>query len=273
MNPLARTARYLTSSALPGLTIGAGIGAAAAQTREGESRGSAMVRGAIRGGAAGAAVGGAGRAFRDTRLLNPALSAAQAVPATAGRIAQGVTNFGRRQAHGFTGKYNPDAIGMAGKVTANKKIVLSDLRTADEARHLTGDAAQRRVAAGTREVAGHARDGEIGQRFQDAGITSLPGAVRALRDPGRRNLALNAMGRSMVQGGPALTLGLPVAAAAPGLARGDERAYGGQSTGQKVKGLARNIAMGGVTGGLPVIPQIVAGGALDYGVSRLSGER
>lgn len=274
MNP-TQVVRYLTSSPMRGAALGAGIGAAsrAVQTpAEGQSRGGAMLQGAVRGAALGGLASGAGRAYRDTRLLRPELGAAAAVPATARRVGTEIANFGRRQVHGFTGHYNPDAIGMGGNAAAGKQVDLLKRRAMDEVRH-NPNRAEELLGTAQREITDTLAKGRKEQSLQDAGITSVRGIVRAMRDPNQRSTALRAMGSTLTSGagpgGAAMALGVPVAMAAPSLARGDESAVGGQTVGQKVKGLGAGMLAGAAVGGLPLIPQIVAGGALDAGAKRL----
>lgn len=230
-----------------------------------------MVGGALRGAALGGAAGGLGRTFRDARLLNPSLSTGGAVAATAGRVGTGIANFAKRQVHGVTGHMDADAIGMAGNAASASKVKLLNARVMDEARAAPGKAKQL-LADHAGAVKSELASGARSQKLQDAGITSLRGIASAMRDPARRSGALRAMGSTVTSGGgpggAALAIGAPVALSAPSLARGDESATGGLTVGQKVKGLGAGIAAGAAVGGLPVIPQMLAGGVLDSAARR-----
>lgn len=234
------------------------------------------VQGAARGGLMGAAAGGLARGYRDTRLLSPELGAAAAVPATARRIGAGITNFGKRQVHGFTGKFDPDAIGMQGNTAAGAKAKLLNRRALDEIKH-NPEQATALLGANQKEIETTLASGRQGQALRAAGVTNLKDMVGALRDPSRRGGALHAMGTTLTSGGgpggAALALGAPLAMSAPTLLRGDESAHGGATLGQKVRGVGLNVAAGGLTGGLPILPQMVVGGAFDAGTRRLSGSK
>lgn len=276
MNPL-QIARYMTQSPLRGAAIGAGVGAASAAVQKNEdgSRKS-LLRGAVRGAAVGGVASGLGRAYRDTRLLNPGASAVGAVGQTASRIGTGIANFGRRQLHGFTGRGNADAIGMHGVAHSGKKIDLLQRRLADDIKHAPqAEGALRKSFEA--EAAGLRRSGEQAQQLRDAGLSTIPGAAKALWNPESRGSALRAMGRTMAggagAGGLALSVGLPVALQAPSLLKGDESATGGPTLKRKMLGLGGSMAAGAMTAGLPIVPQIVAGSALDYGAQKLTQPR
>lgn len=276
MNPI-QVARYLTQSPLRGAAIGAGAGAAAAAVQKNEdgSRKS-LLRGAVHGAAVGGALSGAGRAYRDTRLLNPGASALGAVGLTAQRAGTGVANFARRQVHGFTGHYNSDAIGMNGLARARQKVDLLKRRLDDDIAHSPGSADKLRAAFKGEAAAVH-QTGAQAQKLTDAGLSTIPGAAKALWQPGSRGKALRAMGNTLSGGGGAkglaLSVGLPVALQAKSLARGDETETGGPSMKRKLVGLGSSIGIGALTAGLPIVPQLVAGTALDYGAQRLTQPR
>jgi hypothetical protein len=256
--------------------MGAGVGAAAGGLRtpaEGDSRLRGMASGALRGAALGGAAGALGRGMRDTRLLSSTpLSAAQTVTGTAKRMGEGLANFGRRQVHGLTGAGNHDAIGMAGNATSARKAGLLEKRMKDELAHARTPTARARIEQqGQASMLAERTEGARSQVLADAGVTNLPGMARALTDKNKRGLALRAMGRSMVDGPGGLigSVGVPTALALPGIMKGDERATGGLSTGQKVRNYGVNLATGAALGGLPMIPQMVAGTAVDAGLRRL----
>jgi hypothetical protein len=276
MNPL-QIVRYMTQSPLRGAAIGGAAGAASAAVQKNEdgSRKS-LLRGAVRGAAVGGALAGAGRAYRDTRLLRPELGAVQAAGATVQRAGKGLADFGRRQVHGFTGAHNPDAIGMHGLAHSKQKIDLLQRRLADDIKHAPTQAPALREAF-QQEAAALERSGASAQKIRDAGLQSIPSAAKALADPALRGKALRAMGTTVAGGGGkaglALGVGLPVAMQAPSLMRGDESDTGGASMKRKLVALGGSIGAGALTAGLPIIPQLVAGTAIDTGVQKLTQPR
>lgn len=278
MTPGVMAARFLAASpSRSGALLGAGVGAAVGGLRAdaGENRAQAAWHGALRGGALGAVAGTANRVYRDARLLDPSLRGQAAIGASFRRVGQGVKNFGRRQLYGLTGVGDPDAIGMAGKATAARRAQLLEARMHDEVRRApraAGGAIRERAA---REIANVRDAGAKSQALQDAGVTSLPGIAKALATKGRRVGALKAMGRSVADGpgGLAWAAGVPLAVSAPSLMKGDETAAGGLSTRRKLLNLGTSIGTGVAFGGLPLVPQMVAGVGTDLALNRLGTRR
>lgn len=283
LDAVSRAARWVTHSPGRGAALGAGLGAAhgAVQNRDQGLAGATAgaLRGGLRGGLVGGAAAGLGRAYRDTRLLDPSMSAAQAVGGTAKRLGQGVKNFGKRQAHGFTGAYADQAgeIGLRSTAAATKKIDLLKRRAADELQYgNNSDARQWQTYAKYVERAADAKEwGQQGDKAMAAGITSIPGVARGLaRAPVN---TVKALGRDMIGGGgnklmgATTALGVPLAIAAPDLARGDETAQGGRSLKQKLVGVGSGLAGGFLTAGMPVLPNIVGGIAVDAVANKTLG--
>jgi hypothetical protein len=234
------------------------------------------LKGGLRGAAVGAGASALGRGYSDTRLLNPTLSATQAVGATAKRIGEGVKRFGQRQLHGFTGAYadKPGQIGLRSTQEAKNRIDLLMKRKADLAsRGELTDKTREAIASKIRELREWGREGDQALK---AGITNLPGIVKGLATkPGQ---TVKAMGREItggagVLGGGALAVGAPVAIAVPDLARGDESASGGRTMRQKLVNLGSNVAGGAAVAGLPLVPQIAGGVAIDELANRTLGRR
>lgn len=259
---LRSMARFATESAGHGALVGGGLGAALGAYRD-RSQGGSGWRGALAGGVAGAglgaAAGGLGRAYRDTKLLNPALSNAQAVGATGSRMAEGLKRFGRRQVHGFTGRYadQPGAMGM-GNARAYERANLEYLRFKDLAQHAKpGELAAKAPDAAARIKHIYA-EGSRSQGMLNAGITNLPGIAKALTGPNRGQTAKQlwhaATGGSRL--GTTAAVGIPAAAGALDLARGDESSKGGLTKMQKVRNLGVTTGAGLLTGGLPILPQL-----------------
>jgi hypothetical protein len=277
MGGLVRAARWLSDSPSRTALITGAAGAAHGAYRERQEGGSG-VGGALRGGAQGAALGGAaagvGRAYRDTRLLNPTLGAGQAITATAQRMGQGVKRFGQRQWHGLTGAYatQPGEIGLRSGATAKQKIHLERLRLEDR---LRGASPEQRLRLHEKSMGRRGalrEEGQRGDRALAAGVTSLPGIARGIVTQPKataRALWQEAGGGSPL--GAALMFGVPTALAAPDLLRGDESATGGRTKTQKVLGLGATLATGAAIGGLPIIPQTLAGVGLDTVGQRLVG--
>jgi hypothetical protein len=271
---LTRAARWLTDSPARTALVGAGVGAAqGALTAGDEGVGSAALRGGLRGAAVGGAAGGLGRAYRDTRLLNPALSGGAAVGETAKRLGESVKRFGQRQLHGLTGAYTDDAarIGLRSTGEAERRMHLEILRAGDKNRH--GELSDKAI----KKLVNRHRDlrewGQTGDAALNAGITSLPGVAKGLAT--KPVTTAKALGRNMLDGGgtggAAMALGVPLAIAAPDLARGDESVVGGRSMRQKIVGAGSGIAGGVLTAGMPLVPNLVGGVAVDAAASRILG--
>jgi hypothetical protein len=281
MGLLRRAARFVTDSSGRGALVGAGVGAASGAVKakaEGGDAGDA-VRGAIVGGLGGAALGGvaggAGRAYRDTRLLDPALTATSAIGATAKRMGQGVSNFGRRQLHGVTGAYSdrPGEIGLRSSGTAAKKVDLAERRLQDR---LVGSRSPQQSLDLHKKFQQEKKhlleEGQRGDSYLKAGITSLPGLAKGLATAPKKTVkALWNEATSGSRLGVAASTGLPLALAAPGLAAGDESAQGGLSVRQKMTRLGTGLAGGLLTGGLPIVPQMATGLAIDLAGDRAAG--
>lgn len=232
--------------------------------------------GAVAGGLAGGAVGGFGRGMLDTRLLaGKPLTDMQAAGGTLRRMGTGLTNFAKRQVHGVTGHFDPNEIGMAGNRTSATRVELLNKRKAHELSRAAPKAHAGIEEQYGKEIAGELKSGRESQRLQDAGVQSLHGIGKALATPGRRGEAFKAMGRSLVygSGGPTMALAAPALMYGPSLARGDETDIGGQSVGQKVRGLGFNLASGAALGGLPIMTQMVAGTGIDAAARRLGSLR
>jgi hypothetical protein len=276
MPVLRRAARLFTNDPIHGALAGAGvgIGSGLVAPAQGESR----VQSALRRGVVGAGIGGGasavGRTYRDARLLDPTLSASAAVGATAKRIGQGAKRFAKRQIHGFTGAYADEAgeIGLRGTAEAKRKLHLHAVRNADKVRHgeMTGTRAVKDFTAKKKELADW---GRAGDEALAAGITSLPGTVKGLATAPVKTL--KAVGRDVASGGRLGTVmaGAPVVVALPELARGDESATGGRSMRQKLVGVGSGIVGGALTQGVPILPQQIAGAAMDAGARRLARPR
>lgn len=268
-NAGARLFRTLASSANRGALTGAALGGASglvAAPQEGDTRLHQAMRRAVIGGAAGGLAGAAGRASIDYRLLHPEAGIAQTAGGVARLTGKAVQNFGKRQVHGLTGAHGdaPHLIGLDSSQTAGKRLHLADLRAADKMRLApAGEHAKIRSEL-VRKKQDIARIGIEGDQKLRAGLTNLPGIARGLAnapvDTGK------AMWHAATGGGAeakALALGLPTAAALPSLMRGDESAEGGPSMGHKVRALGANVAGGIATAGLPILPQVGSGLAID----------
>lgn len=274
---LATAARFLATSPMRTAAIGAGIGAAARGMQaptDGRTRIQNMMSGAWRGGVAGGAVGLAGRGMLDTRLLHKGpqpLSAVGTVTGTLRRAGQGLSNFGKRQIHGVTGHFDPNEIGMSGVEASRQKARLLELRARDQIAHAPAARHAALREAADKEIGAEMKSGWQSQELMDAGITNLRGIGRGLMTPGRRLATAKAMGKSLVHGpgGPMATMGLPALMSAPSLAKGDESATGGQTVGQKLRGLGMGLATGAAFGGMPVLPGMAAGIGTEAVLSRL----
>lgn len=272
MPSLASVGRFIAHNPGTVAGLGAGLGAAANVGREALSGSpekhylGAAVRGAAVGGALGGATGGIARAARDTTLLRPELTGAGDVAkATAQRAGQGLSNFAQRQFHGLTGFGGKDPayldrIGLAGSNTSLARNRLGNLRAEDLAKHNPAKAEKIFEEAGA-TAKGIAQEGEIGDKLRGLGMTSAPGAVKAMAtNPREASRAIWDQLRAGGKAGVALGVGVPLATHAASIAKGDESAHGGQTVGEKVLRAGANVGGGLVFGGLPVISNMVAGG-------------
>lgn len=285
MPSLASVGRFIAHNPGTAAGIGAGAGAALNVGREAVSGDpnknylGAAVRGAAVGGALGGATGGIARAAHDTMLLRPELQGAGNIAkATAQRMGQGVSNFGQRQFHGLTGYGGKDQayldrIGMAGSNTSASKARLLNLRAENQLTHMKNPsaAAVEKVHGGLHSaVSGIAQEGQIGDRMRSLGMTSAPGAIKAMAtNPREASRAVWEQLRSGGRLGVAAGVGLPAAMTASSLARGDESATGGQTVGEKLMRGGANIGGGLLFGGLPVASQMLAGGLAEGAAGRV----
>ncbi len=274
-----QTARFLSRSPGTGMMLGAGVGAAAGGLKtpqEGQSRLGNAFWGGVGGATVGGGAGSFARNFRDAKLLAAAdggktLTNMQAAGGALRRMGGGISNFTKRQIHGVTGAFDHDAIGMAGNATSARKVKLLNLREADELAHAPAARHDAIKADFKGQVDAELKAGRGAQELADAGLTTAPGLVRALAKGETRGRAVKAMGKAMLYGpgGWKATVAAPLALSVPGLLKGDETATGGQSMGQKVVGLGTMLGTGAVFGGMPIIPQMVAGEAVTRGANRL----
>lgn len=290
--------------------IGAGAGAALNMGREAFRSGDdsprnyvgAGVSGALVGAAAGGAVGGLGKAVHNTMLLNPALRGAGAgeiAAASARHIGSGASDFAQRQFHGLTGyggKDLPylDRIGIHGVHAGEQEAALEKLRHADildfknrKAMQIADPAKRDLVLQQNKvkadevlkgKVEGARSSGELNQKFQELGMTSMPGSLKAVVTNPRE--ASKVLWKQMTGGGGpsgmamglGFGLGVPAAFAINDIRKGDESATGGKTVGQKLLGAGVNTGVGIATGGVGLIPQFIAGTAIDKTTDTLGRE-
>ena len=264
---LSQSMRWLSNpgrAALVGGAAGAAYGAVA--KRDDEPVLGAALRGGLRGAVAGGAAGGLARAYRDTKLLTPGLSTPEAIRSTAARMTEGVKRFGQRQIHGFTGAYSdqPASIGLRSSGEAARRIELLKARHTEEPVKNLG-----------KKIEDLHNWGHSGDEAVAAGVTSIPGIAKGLvKNPGR---TVRALGHEITGGGGgkgiAMSLGVPLAVSAPDLARGDESRHGGRSMREKLVGVGSGVAGGVLTAGMPTIPNLVGGAAVDAAASHIMGKR
>lgn len=261
--------------------IGAGLGAAGNVAREALSGNSeknylgAGLRGAAIGGLAGAGVGGLGRAARDVQLLHPEISGGKDLAlGTAKHLGEGISNFAQRQVHGLTGYGGKDPayldrIGLAGKNVSADKAKLLNMRAEDVIAHNPSRAGDVSKALHHDVKALHT-EGELGQHFRDLGMTSVPGAVKGMAtNPREASKAIWNQLRAGGTAGAALGVGIPAAMAVGDIARGDESSTGGRTVGEKVLRAGANVGGGLLFSGVPIVPQVVAGGLAEHAAGHL----
>lgn len=267
---LRSAGRIGTSGAVQGGVIGGGLGAAGGAIKaksEGKSVGRGAAKGLIGGAALGAGIGGAGRAYRDTKLLNPGMSGGKAVGETFRRAGRGIKRFGQRQLHGFTGKGDPAEMGLRGTATSNRKIDLLRRRLDDDLQHVTDPNRRRKLQEKFEGRVKDLRDeAQRGDRAYAAGATSIPGTFKGLMNKDTRGETAKALWQETTGGsvgGTAMALGLPLALSGPELMRGDESDKGGRSMSQKLVGLGTGLGGAYLTAGLPIVPAMAAGIGVD----------
>ncbi len=280
--PLAAVGRFLSKSPQRTALIGAGLGAVAgAATSEDDDRIGGAINGAMAGGVAGGALGGAGRAFRDTHLLSKTpLTTGQAVKGTLQRFGRGTVRFGKRQVHGFTGAFkDPLATGIRSTAMAKEDVHLMRRRLADELKHARGPAAAGKLrAAAQQDIENALSQGAHGDTALKSGLTSIPGVARGLAGKDRKKFlktlaSESTGGGGLASWGGALGVGAPLALGAYDLSRGDESEQGGLTKTQKAVNMVTGMGTGVLTGGLPIIPQMVAGSAVDRLGMRLTSPK
>lgn len=270
-SPFRAVGRFLSESPMRTALLGAGVGAAggALTAQPGEGAEGAL-RGAVGGAALGGTVGGAGRAFRDTRLLaNRPLGLGETIVETGRRLGHGLERGVKRQIHGLTGAYaDPAQTGIRSSHTAAQRVKLLGARARDQLRGASPDQAAKIRSALAKSVAAAQEEGRQGDAALRAGVTSLPGVVRGLAGPNRLE-TLKALGREATGHGGLLSLsgtlgvGLPVVSGAADIAAGDESAVGGRSLAQKVVGAGTNVGVGALTSGMPFLSGMAITGAAD----------
>ena len=270
-SPFRAVGRFLSESPMRTALLGAGVGAAggALTAQPGEGAEGAL-RGAIGGAVLGGTVGGAGRAFRDTRLLaNRPLGLGETIAETGRRLGHGLEQGVKRQIHGLTGAYaDPAQTGIRSSHTAAQRVRLLEARARDQLRGANPDQAAKIRSALAESIAAAQEEGRQGDAALRAGVTSLPGVVRGLAGPNRLE-TLKALGREATGHGGLLSLGgtlgvgLPVVSGAADIAAGDESAAGGRSLAQKVVGAGTNVGVGALTSGMPFLSGMAITGAAD----------
>lgn len=263
--------RTLLGSMARGTATGAVAGAATGAAADSESRVRGAWRGALLGGGLGLAAGRAGRHGLDHALRQPGATPGQSTIAGLRGLQKDIADFGRRQAHGFSGAYGDRLgdIGMPTAGTAAKKIELAKLRRNDLLTRAGTPEQTKAIQDRYAELKkGYQHQGAEGDRQIRHGVTSIPGVVRGLvRDPKTTGRELMHAATGGNPAGTALAFGLPIGLAAPGLARGDESKEGGPTMRRKLLMLGTNVAGGVATAGIPILPQLLASSVADEAVA------
>lgn len=247
--------------------VGAGVGAtggaiSGAASEDGSAVGGAL-RGALIGGALGAGGGAVARSAQNAKLLNPALTNAQALGQVGKNVGQGLKDFGIRQLHGVTG-LKEDAVRDSIRRRAAKSRQIHKARLKRDLAKATPENRDR-IIADYEKIRATARSNyERDMAALDSGITSLPGIAKGLvRDPKATAKAMWDRSTGGTRTGAAMTLGFPVALTAPELLKGDESATGGKGIGQKLVNAGTAVGAGVATGGLGFIPGMIGWTALE----------
>lgn len=256
------------AGALGGLGAAAGgvIGGVRAyrQAREQGATGQEALAGSIGGAGRGALVGGAAGALAGgvAGHLSPGLGEKLTQTPYAGAPAR----FGQRQVHAVTGwepKGGIEAI-RGGAWQAKQNLAGAQAKAVSdvakrEAKGLPADKV--RAAANDLHIAQADRAASAAQAGQDAGLTSIPGYVKALaKDPkGTISKGLKEQWHGAGPGVKALTVGLPALGAAQA-ALSDEGPDGPGKAERIGRGLLP-AAAGMASGQLPFAGQVLVGGA------------
>ena len=240
-------------------------GAAMGAYQNDDNRIGGALGGAWRGALAGGMIGGAGRVYRDARLMNPTLSGGRAL---AKHMGGELADFGRRTVHGLTGAYNPAEIGMTSTQAAKKETRLLGARLKDQLQHVTDPAERANLIDAARTSIKSVREGgRAGDKAIAMGVTHLPGTVRGLASSKTRGDTAKYLGKQMIGGGglmgTAMGVGVPLGFGAYDLMQGDESASGGRTVPQKIVNLGVGTATGAMMGGMPMGSQLAAQMGID----------
>lgn len=269
---LGRLAYRATSGAGRGALLGGGVGAvsgAAKGIADGEDGRDVLRRaagGAVLGGAVGAAAGGAGRVYRDAKLLRPELSGGKAL---AQHVGSGAKRFAQRQVHSLTGTMGDKNIGLRGSARAVEKNKLLKKRLAEDIKHQVADPQKLRRNYSS-NLASNLADAQLGDDAKRQGLTSIPGVVKGLVTAPKETV--KGTWRQAKGGGgsgmAAFNIGLPAAFGAHDIAKGDESESGGLSRKQKALRTLGQIGGGFATAGMPIAGMMVGGELVDAGMRR-----
>lgn len=278
--------QFATSGTGGGAAVGGGLGAVGNVIRESKKDDSegpknylgAAVKGGLTGAAVGGTVGGVGRLSRDERLLHQyggllkrkPLGAGETAKRVVKRMGRNVKNFGERQVHGLTGYRFKGDSGLPGKETLKRQLDVMRVRTIDALRKAPDKATKKqileRASKDTKELMERAVEG---QKLLDKGLTSAPGVAKGLVTKPKDTAKALLYERGKIRPGMAA---LPLAFAAPELARGDESEYGGKTMGQKLINAGTDVGATFALRGLPILPGIAAWQAADLGTRKLTGQ-
>lgn len=275
--PAAASKALMSAGALGGVGagVGAGLGALAGGVRgyraarqEGagvldsvRAGGGQALQGGLLGAGVGAGVGGLAGAV-GSRMSPDKMEAIRS------KLTErsGLARFGQRQIHGLTGATNADGLKGLGMDSEHRKATLDQLKgsapTANRWEQFRGKTPEQ-VAARHRDDISRASEGLAAARRAEAmGLTSLPGiarsAVNAPLDTARA--ALDHQLKGTDAGTQGLTLGLS------GLGVGmAARSQEGDQQGDRLKRVGRAALHSGagiLTGGLPILPNMLASSML-----------
>lgn len=268
-----------------GAAIGAGIGGLRSASRkfheakdEGDSTGSALLRaglgsvgGALEGGAIGGGLGAAAGAAGTS--LAPELTANVAKRMTQGSFGS-LGRFGQRQVHSITGWKPTEAEGGLKAIRVGGSQELRDTESSARAHleQLGRDGADPREIAKAQKA--HETAGLRAQSAEDVegrGMTSLPGAARALRkDPmGTLGAGIKHQWRNSGNLEKGLMLGVPAIDTVTTLAGHEDPEHGkGERLGRNVAGLAAGAALAGAPMGAQIVGGMLAAPAVGGFVGR-----
>ena len=279
----SRLSRVLTSAgALAGAGAGVGAAAGAAQGaysgyRDARAQGAgvggaigagvgAVPMGAARGGLIGGALGGIGGASFSAVSKQRAESLRKALTERSS-----LARFGQRQVHGLSGAVPEGGLGQLRMDAADRLKELEKLKGSKDlgkGNRLDKALGRTEEQVATKRIGRAEKAHQAAQEAQDAGMTSIPGVVKSVKERGLLP-TLGSGVKTQVYGADPLQKALFVSGlgmTANNVARRQEGETGGHHA-MRVAGGVGSVGLNALTGGLPAVTQMALGTATDQAAS------